>query len=275
MLFLLSFLALNSFAANGPCYHLSNGEIGCEPFHVQAAEEVVLFGEGSLSGAADLLSPVGLKPVAVDGKALVGLDFLSYHQSDIGPYDEFSIMFLAQKPALDVDFLNFWTFLLKSASGPGEDPTYGFYFAHLVLDGSDEHAVETAILAGWETWGFPKYRGQLGFQMSSHDGFHLSVNSDLKLDIPLTLPLVLGSHTNMTNDTVTGALGKPCWVRSERHAFVYRPHSLGDDDHFAVDSQSKVGGFLSQLMFRAKNWVYSSGINAVLRNYGNPGGRCI
>jgi hypothetical protein len=252
----------------GPCFSLSNGARICEPMVVSAAQELTVYAEVDANAVAERVKPFGLKPVRVGGeqsaRSLAVVDFSDFQATNIGPYQEFGLYYVVQPESGNLRFDCVTSFVLSHQTTPAADstalPSLAYFAETLVLDGKDSSAIETAILAGVEVYGYPKERGSIQASLDGHFSKSLSVTDprdglNLDLDLASLTLNSLGIPAQKDMVIATTGLGHLAWTVGELSVLVSEPMPIvGKFDLYAT--QEPLQSWLKRLELSPRILVY-------------------
>ncbi len=133
----------------------SKGEVKLPIFYYDVSAVLVFFWTDFQKAAAQL-EHSGLRVCRFfNGRALTGLAFYEYRDSDIGPYNEVGLATAVYSERMEKPVWYLPDFLRAA-----KKRKLGFYIHHLPV------STETACAAGKEIWGFPKFTTRLPFSLT-------------------------------------------------------------------------------------------------------------
>jgi hypothetical protein len=136
---------------------LSNGVQVAVPTHAQELDSYIVFGSADSRLVSLLLSPYGLKPLEVAGRAIGALSVFNYRKSDIGPFKESYFVLLAYDPKRPLQLGLFhvfaWSDSVTGALMSEEMWNIPSRVAKITLENQRKEAVKLSIFSVFEmTW---------------------------------------------------------------------------------------------------------------------------
>ena len=170
--------------------HSVLGEMVTMPVEIRDADAASAMFLADAGAARTILAGTGLEPVTIAGRAICTLVFVRYVDGDLGPYHEFGLALMAQRP--------------------GDRSSTGIYISWLPVNQSFTCA------AGREIWGFPKEIADI--RITPHGrGKRCEVRLDGRLVVALQTggvpaPATLGGASIAAYTHLDGVLRSTPWV---------------------------------------------------------------
>ncbi|MES3038846.1 MAG: hypothetical protein V4736_13135 [Bdellovibrionota bacterium] len=271
MVLSLVFTQSNAFALAEPWTILPNGciqtdvEIACDPFTVNAAEDIAITGKVSYDFVLKRVQHLGYLPVRLaTGGAIGAIEVINYQQSALGPYREVIVYFAAHRIAGGVEpvFLNTYDFINRSMwfNMDPMNPEIVYFIERLILDSSEdmEIPVQKAINLGRRVYGLPKERGMIAtnFNNANTKSFRVtSPDSMFSIDWKIKANIMVNWTVRVPRDVylLSEKNGAPILSRSAGTVYATTPTYIPFwDSSYSMP----FGPGYDDLNFVPEFWVY-------------------